>query len=332
MPASSRSPWSDSVKPEHRVLRRRRRRRGPGTGPNDDIDAMFTMSPPPRPHRLDRGARAPQHAEEVDLDQQAHLVVGVLPGLLRAQDAGVVDPDLERAALGRGGRHRAVGVRVAHVLGHRPGALAEQLGGLAGGVLVHVGDEHVEAARGEQARDLAPDAASAPGDHRRFHGAKASPACRRQGASAGRVEEWVAPARRRGPARHGTDLQPPQEDTSRHGPPARQRRRPRASGRMPRAAAPAACRASSELEQPALDAIGLGLVGGGLLLGFVLWTGSEGGAVGEALVGRPALPRRRGRLPRAAVRDRRGRRAGGAAAPRVAAAHAHRARSCWCSR
>ena len=40
----------------------------------------------------------------------------------------------------------------------------------------------------------------------------------------------------------------------------------------------------SELEQPALDAIGLGLVGAGLLLGFVLWTGSEGGAVGQALV------------------------------------------------
>ncbi len=40
----------------------------------------------------------------------------------------------------------------------------------------------------------------------------------------------------------------------------------------------------SELEQPALDAIGLGLVAAGLLLGFVLWTGSEGGAVGEALV------------------------------------------------
>ena len=40
----------------------------------------------------------------------------------------------------------------------------------------------------------------------------------------------------------------------------------------------------SELDQPALDAIGLGLVGAGLLLGFVLWTGSEGGEVGEALV------------------------------------------------
>ena len=40
----------------------------------------------------------------------------------------------------------------------------------------------------------------------------------------------------------------------------------------------------SELEQPALDAIGLGLVAIGLLLGFVLWTGSEGGAVGEGVV------------------------------------------------
>jgi S-DNA-T family DNA segregation ATPase FtsK/SpoIIIE len=33
-----------------------------------------------------------------------------------------------------------------------------------------------------------------------------------------------------------------------------------------------------------LDAIGLGMVAVGLLLGFMLWTGSEGGAVGEALV------------------------------------------------
>ncbi len=40
----------------------------------------------------------------------------------------------------------------------------------------------------------------------------------------------------------------------------------------------------SELDQPALDAIGLGLVAAGLLLGFGLWTGSEGGAVGEAVV------------------------------------------------
>jgi S-DNA-T family DNA segregation ATPase FtsK/SpoIIIE len=40
----------------------------------------------------------------------------------------------------------------------------------------------------------------------------------------------------------------------------------------------------SELEQPALDAVGLGLVAAGLLLGFMLWTGSEGGAVGEGLV------------------------------------------------
>ncbi len=40
----------------------------------------------------------------------------------------------------------------------------------------------------------------------------------------------------------------------------------------------------SELEQPALDAIGLGLVACGHLLAFVLYTGSEGGPVGGALV------------------------------------------------
>ena len=37
----------------------------------------------------------------------------------------------------------------------------------------------------------------------------------------------------------------------------------------------------SELDQTTVDAIGLGLVAAGLLLGFMLWTGS--GAVGEGV-------------------------------------------------
>ena len=72
----------------------------------------------------------------------------------------------------------------------------------------------------------------------------------------------------------------------------RKKRRPHgAPGRAPRLvrrSAACACRgpaaALSELEQPALDAIGLGLVACGLLLAFVLYTGSEGGTVGGALV------------------------------------------------
>ena len=63
-------------------------------------------------------------------------------------------------------------------------------------------------------------------------------------------------------------------------PPAKRRRPPKRRMRVPRPSLPRI----SELEQPALDAIGLGLVACGLLLAFVLYTGSEGGTVGGALV------------------------------------------------
>ena len=74
---------------------------------------------------------------------------------------------------------------------------------------------------------------------------------------------------------------PPAPAPAKRRPPARKRRSPRRSlfARVPRPRLPRL----SELEQPALDAIGLGVVAAGLLLGFVLWTGSSGGAVGEAL-------------------------------------------------
>ncbi len=65
---------------------------------------------------------------------------------------------------------------------------------------------------------------------------------------------------------------------ARRRPPAARKRRRRRSLPRPHVPRP------SEFEQPALDAIGLGLVAAGLLLGFVLWTGSEGGAVGEGVV------------------------------------------------
>ena len=133
---------------------------------------MFTMSPPSGAHRLDRRARAPQDAEEVGLHHQAGLVVGVLPGLRGAQDAGVVDPDLQRSPLGRGRGDLAVSVGVADVLPQVPHVLAQQLGGLAGRVLVHVRDEYRVSACAQQARDLAADAAPRAGDHRRVHGAE----------------------------------------------------------------------------------------------------------------------------------------------------------------
>ena len=76
---------------------------------------------------------------------------------------------------------------------------------------------------------------------------------------------------------------PPARPAAKRRPPAaRKRPAPRRSllSQIPRPRVPRV----GDLEQPALDAIGLGLVAAGLLLGFVLWTGSEGGAVGEALV------------------------------------------------
>ena len=66
----------------------------------------------------------------------------------------------------------------------------------------------------------------------------------------------------------------PSRAPARRRPAARKRRRSLPRLHLPR---------FSELEQPALDAIGLGIVAGGLLLGFLLYTGSDGGTVGSAL-------------------------------------------------
>ena len=66
----------------------------------------------------------------------------------------------------------------------------------------------------------------------------------------------------------------PSRAPARRRPAARRRRRSLPRLHLPRI---------SELEQPALDAIGLGIVAGGLLLGFLLYTGSDGGTVGSAL-------------------------------------------------
>ena len=58
------------------------------------------------------------------------------PSLVGAEDAGVVDPDLQGPARGgiRGGG--TMRCRVADVERHRPHALAEQLGSLLGGLQV----------------------------------------------------------------------------------------------------------------------------------------------------------------------------------------------------
>ena len=141
------------------------------------------------------------------------------------------------------GGDRAWRLRVAHVVRHRPGALAEQLGGLAGRVEVHVRDEHGVAARVKQPRDLAADAAPGAGDDRACPSARAASASR-AGAPPRSVEMNVRPADR-GRVSHGRPQEPPEE--------AGKRRRKAAPGARSRSRGAAlrvrACRAISELDQ-----------------------------------------------------------------------------------
>ena len=176
MPACWRSPWSEIEKAEHRVLAggidRQAGRRDDGRDGGDVDDVAV------EPCRCITSMAA----RELDIRPsvltstwQPDLVVGVLPGGGAAQDAGVVDPDGKRAALGGGRRHLAGGDSwLADVLAAScQRVLAQQLGGLAGGVLVHVRDQHrVARVPAQQARDLAADAAPRAGDHRRVHGAE----------------------------------------------------------------------------------------------------------------------------------------------------------------
>ena len=112
-------------------------------------------------HAPDGRAGAPHDAQHVRLDDQADVGIGVLPRLLGAQDAGVVDPHDQAPALGGLRGDRAMPVGVAHVQRPRPGATADFLGGLLGARRVQVGDEHVVATAGEPAGDLASAAAAA---------------------------------------------------------------------------------------------------------------------------------------------------------------------------
>ena len=83
------------------VERLARRRAEPGE--RDDVDQVPA---PGGPHQLERGQRAVDRPERVDLEQRPPQLGVVLPDVAGDQHAGVVDPDVERAgALGRrGGR------------------------------------------------------------------------------------------------------------------------------------------------------------------------------------------------------------------------------------
>ena len=145
-PAAISSPCSEAVKPSTACLLAAYTAR-PGTGVSADIDPRLITCmfwPPFCLIALYGGARAPDHSEHVDLGDQANLVVGLVPDLARAQDARVVDPDLERPALGGGARGAAVRLGVAHVDLHREATHLLRGGG--GRLGVDVGGEHRVAA------------------------------------------------------------------------------------------------------------------------------------------------------------------------------------------
>ena len=132
-------------------------------GHRSEVDHVHVLATT-APHGVYGRARAPDHPEHVDLGDQADLVVGLVPDLARAQHAGVVDPDLERPALGGGARRAPVRLGIAHVDLHREAA--DLLRGRGCRVDVDVRGEHRVAAVGQPLRDLAPEAAAGAGDHR----------------------------------------------------------------------------------------------------------------------------------------------------------------------
>ena len=128
-----------------------------------DVDDVTVLAAPVA-HDLHRRARAVHHAEDVHLDQQAHFLVGVLPGLDRAQQTGVVYPYLHRAPLGSRTGDLAVGVGIADV--ERPREAPDLLGGGRRRLGVDVGAEHGVAAARQAPCDLTPEAAPRTGHNR----------------------------------------------------------------------------------------------------------------------------------------------------------------------
>jgi hypothetical protein len=120
-------------------------------------------------HGVDRGAAAPDDAEQVDVDLAPDLLLLEGPGRPGHQHAGVVDPDGDRPARAGGRRHPAMAVRIPDILHHREGAVAQGGGGLGRGRGVDVGDQYVEAAARELHGDAAPEPAPSSRDDGDWH-------------------------------------------------------------------------------------------------------------------------------------------------------------------
>ena len=245
------------------------------------------MSPPRRAHRLDGGARAPdaRRSRLTSTISRTSRRGAPRPSRCAARRRCSPTPSAGRARRPRRGRPVALGV--AHVERHRPGALAQQVRGLARGVLVHVRDQHASP-RPTSSRAIsrpmprpAPvtTAVSTRAKARSTvqHGRGAARACRSviEPASSGRSPMAQTSSRRKKkpPAR-------PCPASGRPAAPRRPRRKRRASqaaaARLPRARRAGAAGARRDRARPGR--------GAACCSGFMLWTGSEGGAVGEALV------------------------------------------------
>ena len=129
---------------------------------------MLTTSPP-RVEGRHRRAHPPQAAEQVDLDQPLHLLVGEVVEPTVVADTGVVEPRREPAVVVRRGGDEPVGGRVADVV-LDPGRGADLLGRTPGGLAVDVRDQHGVPAADHPLGDPPPDPARASGDHTALHG------------------------------------------------------------------------------------------------------------------------------------------------------------------
>ena len=116
-------------------------------------------------HRLQGGDGAVHRPQRVDLEHRPPRRLVLLPGEAGGEHAGVVDPEVERAAARRGvGGERPAGRLVADVERGRARAGADLGGGAGGRVGIDVGGVDEEAATGQLEGDRAAEAAACSGD------------------------------------------------------------------------------------------------------------------------------------------------------------------------
>ena len=121
-------------------------------------------------HRLQGGDGAVHRPQRVDLEHRPARRLVLLPGRPGDQHAGVVDPEVERAAARRGfGGERPAGRLVAHVERRRARPGADLGRGAGGRVGVDVGDVDEVAAAGQLEGDRATEAAARSRDDGHRH-------------------------------------------------------------------------------------------------------------------------------------------------------------------